>query len=107
MNHLMERSDIIEQLYHVEDPELGMNIVDLGLVYGVATSGDGKVRVDFSLTYPGCPFGPILIESVKKKVGMVEGVKNIDVQIVWDPSWNQNMMSEETLEELRFAGRIR
>lgn len=103
----MERSDIIEKLYDVEDPELGMNIVDLGLIYGVEAHDGGRVRIDFSLTYPGCPFGPLLIESVKKKVGAVEGVQDIDVRIVWDPAWSQNMIAPETLEELRFAGRVR
>lgn len=102
----MDRSDIIEQLYNVEDPELGMNIVDLGLVYGVEIEGN-NVKVLMTLTYPGCPFAPVLIELVNKHVGSVEGIGEIKVEIVWDPAWNQNMIQDEILEEMRFAGSVR
>ncbi|MBI3956976.1 MAG: DUF59 domain-containing protein [Candidatus Kerfeldbacteria bacterium] len=100
---MIDRSDIIERLYEVEDPELGMNIIDLGLVYNVRQDS-GKIFIDVSLTYPGCPFGPIIIESIQKKL---TGTGEVQVKIIWEPPWNQNMIAEETLEELRFAGRIR
>jgi len=98
-----DRSDIIERLYTVEDPELGMNLVDLGLIYGVAVTG-GQIRVDATLTYPGCPFGSIIIEKIKHALA---DFGDVTVRIIWEPPWNQQMMAEETLEELRFAGRIR
>lgn len=101
-----DRSDVIEQLYGIEDPELGMNIVDLGLVYGVAIRGE-SVEISISLTYPGCPFGPQFVERIEKAMQSVPGVKKATATIVWDPAWNQHMMAEETREELKFAGRIR
>lgn len=100
---MSDRSDIIERLYEVEDPELGMNLVDLGLIYGVSMQ-DAKVHINATLTYPGCPFGSIIIEKIKQQLAEFG---DVEVRIVWEPPWNQNMMADETLEELRFAGRIR
>lgn len=100
---MLERSDVIERLYEVQDPELGMNIVDLGLLYNVLIDDQGA-HIHVSLTYPGCPFGPVIVDEIKKKL---TGLEPVEVKIVWDPAWTQNMMAEETLEELRFAGRIR
>jgi probable FeS assembly SUF system protein SufT len=84
------------------DPEIPVNIVDLGLVYSCDVvpapdgGGDGKNRVDIkmTLTAPGCGMGPVLAQDVKQKVESLPGVVEADVQIVFDPQWNQNMMSE-------------
>jgi probable FeS assembly SUF system protein SufT len=86
-----------EQLKSCFDPEIPVNIVDLGLVYHcrATSSADGgdRVEIQFTLTAPGCGMGQLLKEDIRKKVLLVPGVKDVDVQLVWDPPWNQSMMS--------------
>ncbi len=73
-------------LRQVKDPELDMNIVDLGLVYDVEVA-DGDVRIAMTLTSPGCPAGPMITNDVYKVVRALEGVQDVDVAIVWEPYW--------------------
>ena len=73
-------------LRQVKDPELDMNIVDLGLVYDVEVA-DGDVRIAMTLTSPGCPAGPMITNDVYKVVRALEGVQDVDVDIVWEPYW--------------------
>jgi probable FeS assembly SUF system protein SufT len=88
-----------EQLRKVYDPEIPVNIVDLGLVYSmeVEKSDDRafKVNVAMTLTAPGCGMGPAIAEDAKGKILLVPGVSDADVRITWDPPWNQSMISEE------------
>jgi probable FeS assembly SUF system protein SufT len=90
---------IWDQLRKVFDPEIPVNIVDLGLVYNmdVAKQDEGgfKVNVDMTLTAPGCGMGPAIAEDAKGKILLVPGVSTADVRITWDPPWNQSMISEE------------
>jgi probable FeS assembly SUF system protein SufT len=90
---------IWEQLRRVYDPEIPVNIVDLGLVYSmdVERGADNayKVNVAMTLTAPGCGMGPAIAEDAKGKVLLVPGVGDADVRITWDPPWNQSMISEE------------
>jgi metal-sulfur cluster biosynthetic enzyme len=80
-------SDSVRQaLRQVKDPELDMNIVDLGLVYDVEVD-DGLVRINMTLTSPGCPAGPMITNDIYKAVRAVEGVKDVDIDIVWEPYW--------------------
>lgn len=102
---MIDRLDIIDALHNVLDPELNMNIVDLGLVYNI-TLLPQRVTVQISLTYPGCPLGPQIIADIEKKMEEA-GIKNVDVQIVWEPAWQTGMIQPDVLDELRFAGRIR
>ena len=87
------------QLRQVFDPEIPVNIVDLGLVYTMDISKDDagghKVDVAMTLTAPGCGMGPVIAEDAKGKVLLVPGVSLADVRITWDPPWNQSMISEE------------
>ena len=87
------------QLRQVFDPEIPVNIVDLGLVYTMdiskAEEGGHKVDVAMTLTAPGCGMGPVIAEDAKGKVLLVPGVSTADVRITWDPPWNQSMISEE------------
>ena len=87
------------QLRHVFDPEIPVNIVDLGLVYSMDVSGDDaagfKVDVAMTLTAPGCGMGPAIAEDAQTKSLLVPGVANADVRITWEPAWNQSMISEE------------
>ena len=92
---------IWDQMRKVYDPEIPVNIVDLGLVYSMdvskidAPEGGYKVDVAMTLTAPGCGMGPAIAEDAKGKILLVPGVSNADVRITWEPSWNQSMISEE------------
>jgi probable FeS assembly SUF system protein SufT len=88
-----------DQLRQVFDPEIPVNIVDLGLVYSMDVSkqedGSHKVDIAMTLTAPGCGMGPVIAEDAKSKVLLVPGVAAADVRITWEPPWNQSMISEE------------
>ncbi len=87
--------EVREALRAVVDPELGVNIVDLGLVYGVDIA-EGKVRIRLTLTAPACPMGEMIVAEVRREVQLtVAGVKEVAVDLVWDPPWAPTMMSEE------------
>lgn len=73
-------------LRRVKDPELNLNIVDLGLVYGIAVDG-AKVSIDMSLTSPGCPSGPEIMTAAEQQIRSLEGVEDVAVNLVWDPMW--------------------
>jgi metal-sulfur cluster biosynthetic enzyme len=80
-------ADTVRQaLRQVKDPELDMNIVDLGLVYDVEVD-DGLARINMTLTSPGCPAGPMITNDIYKAVRAIEGVKDVDINIVWEPYW--------------------
>lgn len=98
-----DKEKIIEALKEVYDPEIPINIVDLGLIYGVEIQ-DGKVKIKMTLTAPGCPLAASIAEAVKYRVMDVEGVESVDVELVWDPPWNPSMISEEGKEILRSFG---
>lgn len=94
----MERK-VRKALKKVIDPELGINIVDLGLVYDVREE-NGKVEVEMTLTSPGCPLAGVIDERVMAATKDLDGVKKVVVMIVWDPPWNEDMISEEAKAEL-------
>ena len=75
------------------DPELGINIVDLGLVYGIDISDEGNVKVTMTLTAMGCPLAGVINQMVESAVSEVEGVKDVEVNIVWNPPWSKERMS--------------
>jgi metal-sulfur cluster biosynthetic enzyme len=93
--------EILEALRAVYDPEIGINIVDLGLVYDVEKSSEGQVNVKMTLTTPACPLGPVLIDQVQYVAGRLPGVENTSVEFVWTPPWDPRVMaSEEAKAEL-------
>jgi len=92
---------IIEVLHTVHDPEIPVNIYELGLVYEVKVD-DGKVNITMTLTAPACPVAGDIIFEVQTKVEAIEGVKDVHVQLTFDPPWNKEMMSEEAKLELGF-----
>ena len=91
---------VIEALRTVYDPEIPVNIFELGLVYKIDVDGDNAVRIDMTLTSPMCPVAETLPDEVKAKVEAVEGVSGAAVNVVWDPPWNPSMMTEEAQLEL-------
>ena len=91
----MSTEEILEALRSVEDPEAGMSIVDLGLVYCVEHTQHG-VRVDMTLTSPSCPLGPYLVDEVVAAVrGVSPGTPEVRVELVWEPPWTPDRMSEQ------------
>jgi|ERR1035437_442353 FeS assembly SUF system protein len=103
MNEFLEIEEkIVRMLKTVFDPEIPINIYDLGLIYKIDLADDGQLTLDMTLTAPNCPAVDFIVEDVRMKVGSVEGVKNVDVNIVFEPAWDKNMMSEEAQLELGF-----
>ncbi|HZK69684.1 MAG TPA: iron-sulfur cluster assembly protein [Paludibacter sp.] len=103
MNEFLEiEENIVRMLKTVFDPEIPVNIYDLGLIYKIDLAEDGKLIIEMTLTAPNCPAVDFIVEDVRMKVGSVEGVKEVDVQIVFEPAWDKEMMSEEAQLELGF-----
>jgi metal-sulfur cluster biosynthetic enzyme len=96
------RDEVIEALRQVEDPELGMDIVDLGLLYDVEVEGP-KVKVTHSLTSMGCPVGPLIQEDIDRVTRELPGVEDVDVELTWDPPWSPEKMSDDAKFILGFG----
>ena len=97
----MELKDkIIEEIKKIYDPEIPVNIYDLGLIYDVKVENKNTAKVKMTLTSPNCPVAESLPKEVKDGIMQVEGIDNVDLDIVWDPPWNQTMMSEAAKLEL-------
>lgn len=90
--------EINEVLRTVEDPELRMPIVDLGLVYGTEIDEQGMVTVDMTLTSPACPVGPMLQGMIYHKVSQMEGVEDVEVNLIWNPPWDPKTMASEDVK---------
>lgn len=93
---------IVNTLRNIYDPEIPVNIYDLGLIYRIDISDDGVCSIDMTLTAPSCPASDFLMEDIRQKVGTVEGIKQVNVNLVFEPEWNKDMMSEEAKLELGF-----
>jgi metal-sulfur cluster biosynthetic enzyme len=96
------REEVIEALRIVEDPELGMDIVELGLLYDVAVDGS-KVHVTYSLTSMGCPVGPMLEQQITEAVAEMPGVDDVKSELTWDPPWTPEKMSDDAKFILGFG----
>ena len=92
---LASTADVIEALKTVFDPEIPINIYDLGLVYDVRQQDNGDIDIDMTLTAPGCPVAGVLPQQAADVVALVEGVGQVTVKIVWEPAWSFERMSEE------------
>ena len=86
---------VTEALKNVYDPELGINIVDLGLVYDVDVSPEGDVHIEYALTTMGCPIGPLIEDQMRAFLANVEGVREVTPEMVLRPAWSPEMMSDE------------
>jgi len=93
---------IVEMIKTVYDPEIPVNIYDLGLIYKIDVADDGETTIDMTLTAPNCPAVDFIVEDVRQKVESVEGVTSATVNIVFEPEWDKEMMSEEAKLELGF-----
>ena len=93
---------IVDVLKTVYDPEIPVNIYDLGLIYKIDVKDDYDVDIDMTFTAPSCPAADFILEDVRQKVDSLEGVKNAVVNLVFEPTWDQSMMTEEARVELGF-----
>lgn len=102
MESTLTKQQVFEALKPIQDPELSISIVDLGLIYNVDFCDDGKkVLVEMTLTSPGCPVGPQLMAAVHTKASSLPGVEDAEVKLVWTPKWDpKTMASEEAKDQL-------
>ena len=96
------RDEVLEVLRQVEDPELGMDIVDLGLVYEVEME-DSTAKVTYSLTSMGCPAGPLIAQDIDSAVRQVEGIEGVELELTFDPPWTPDRMSDDAKFILGFG----
>jgi len=99
---VVTKDDVVEALRGVEDPELGMDIVDLGLLYDVEVEG-AKVVVTHSLTSMGCPAGPMIQEDIHRVTSELPGVEDVQVELTWEPPWTPERMSDDAKFILGFG----
>jgi len=96
------RDEVMEMLRQVEDPELGMDIVDLGLVYEVAVE-DSTAKIIYSLTSMGCPAGPLIAQDIDSAARQVEGIDEVELELTFDPPWTPDKMSDDAKFILGFG----
>lgn len=93
---------VVKMLRTVYDPEIPVNIYDLGLIYLIDLDEDGNLKVNMTLTAPNCPAAEFIMEDVRMKLEGIDGIKSVDLNLVFEPEWNKDMMSEEAKLELGF-----
>lgn len=99
--NIITKEQIMEELKKIIDPELHINIVDLGLIYGIEINQEiGKVDVKMTLTTPGCPLSFVFEEWIPAAIKNIESVKEVFLDLVWEPAWNPDNMSDESKENL-------
>ena len=102
-NELEMQERVIDVLKTVYDPEIPVNIYDLGLIYRIELNEDNtELSVDMTLTAPNCPAADFIVEDVRQKLEVISGLKKVEVNLVFEPEWDKNMMSEEAKMELGF-----
>ena len=94
------KEKIIEEIKKIYDPEIPVNIYDLGLIYDIKVEDKNTAKIKMTLTSPNCPVAESLPKEVKDGIMQVEGIENVDLKLVWDPPWNQTMMTEAAKLEL-------
>jgi metal-sulfur cluster biosynthetic enzyme len=95
------KGEVLDALTRVIDPEIGLNIVDVGLVYRVETDGD-HIEIDFTLTSPGCPLADTIVADMQREVNSATGSDDITINLVWNPPWSLDFMSEEARLQLGY-----
>ena len=94
------KDKIITEVKKIYDPEIPVNIYDLGLIYNIEIKNDNEAYVEMTLTSPNCPVAESLPKMVKENINSVEGVKKVELKLVWNPPWTKDMMSEQAKLEL-------
>jgi FeS assembly SUF system protein len=96
------QTDIVKTLKNIHDPEIPVNIYDLGLIYEVDVDDHRKVTITMTLTAPNCPLADQVVEEVKQKISKIDGVSGVEVKLTFDPPWDKSRMSDEAMLELGF-----
>ncbi|HBZ01060.1 MAG TPA: aromatic ring hydroxylase [candidate division Zixibacteria bacterium] len=97
---MFTKEEVKAKLANVLDPELGLSIVDLGLIYDIEVLDEKSVYISMTLTFPGCPYGPTLLSDAEEAVKELPDVKKVDIDIVWDPPWNPSEMASEFAKDV-------
>ena len=97
---MSKKDQIIEEIRKIYDPELPVNIYELGLIYEIKVENEKSAKIKMTLTTPNCPVAESLPKEVKEGAMQVEGIEDVDLEFVWDPPWTKDMMSEEAKLEL-------
>lgn len=101
---MITKEQVLEALKKCNDPEIPMvNIVELGLIYDINVNENNDVHVKMTLTAPGCPMHSLISQDAKSKVEKLDGVGQVNVEVVWDPPWNPSMLSEEAKQKLGYS----
>lgn len=101
MNEFLEIEEkIVQMLKTVYDPEIPVNIYDLGLIYKIDLQDNGVLNVDMTLTAPSCPAADFLVEDARQKLSSIDGIKEVNITLVFEPEWTKDRMSEEAKLEL-------
>lgn len=93
---------IVTMLKTVYDPEIPVDIYNLGLIYAIDLDDDGNLKIDMTLTAPNCPAADFLVDDARIKLESIEGIKSVDIRIVFEPEWTKDMMTEEAKLDLGF-----
>ena len=96
----LTKEDIFAALESVEDPEIALNVVDLGLIYDVAILDNRIVNIIMTLTFPGCPYGPAMIADIEGVIAGLDGVEKVDVEVVWEPAWDPATMASDYAKDV-------
>ena len=94
------KKKIVEEIKKIYDPEIPVNIYELGLIYKIEVESESKVLIEMTLTSPNCPVAESLPKLVKENILKIDGIKNVDLKLVWDPPWTKDKMSEAAKLEL-------
>ena len=97
---MSKKEQIIEEIRKIYDPELPVNIYELGLIYDIVVENNNFAKIKMTLTTPNCPAAETLPQEVKDSTMQVEGIEDVDLELVWDPPWDKDMMSEAAKLEL-------
>lgn len=95
MAEVITREQVFEALKDVYDPEIPVNVVDLGLVYGLEVDNEGDVEIKMTLTFAGCGMGPYIAQQAEWRIAELEGVEDVNVEMVYDPPWTPDLISED------------
>lgn len=100
--HLALEEKVVEMLKTVFDPEIPVDIYSLGLIYKIDLSDEGNLTIDMTMTAPSCPMADFIVEDARLKLEAIDGIKSVTINVVFEPEWNRDMMSEEAKLELGF-----
>lgn len=100
------KDTIIKALRTVHDPEIPINVYDLGLIYDLEIDDEAAVRINMTLTAPNCPVAELIVQQVTQAAQGVDGVSSVEVELVWEPKWEPDMMSEAAKLEMEFTGHV-